>query len=162
MNTQELKEFLDKDVAYELRCLLGAATVWQANRDHEKGFEVVVALDSALVHARCLFNFFTGNGHNDVSVQEFGHGPYPSALYEEWREPLNRHVLHISRGRLTPTNVGNNLHLNEMVIEFVNEMLDLWTRFEKDSADPRVAEIRTKAVDDSRKDAAAKLTAPMW
>lgn len=57
-------------------------------------------MDSAFVHARCLFNFFTeGKGGNDVSVTEFGPtAPYSSAVYDDWQEPLNRHVLHIAKG----------------------------------------------------------------
>ena len=128
LKPHEKSSFIRKELCHELRCLLGAATVWKAFSDAKAGFDVVVAMDSAFVHARCLFNFFTHKkGGYDVSVTEFGpRVPYKSLVYEKWCEPLNRHVLHISKGRATPNNVNSSGHLNKQVKAFSDEILRLW------------------------------------
>lgn len=104
MSNLEKTTFLKEDLYYELRCLLGAATIWQVYREDEQGFHVVVAMDSAMVHARCLFNFFTrGSKRFDIRVADFGCRLFKSGLYDVWEEALHRHVLHISHKRLTPS-----------------------------------------------------------
>src|SRR5262249_14950370 len=130
LKSHEKSPFIRNELCHELRCLLGAVTVWEAFSKAQAGFDVVVAMDSAFVHARCLFNFFTlEKGGNDVSVTEFGPAsPYSSAVYDSWREPLNRHVLHIAKGRTTPTNVVSSGHLNQQVGAFGHEVLGLWDK----------------------------------
>ena len=135
LKAHEKTAFIRKELCYELRCLLGAATVWTAFSNAGAGFDVVVAMDSVYVHARCLFNFFTGSGRNDVSVTEFGPtAPYTSSVYDLWCEPLNRHVLHIAKGRTTPNNLRSSGHLNEQAKVFGNEVLRLWDQLIGDSA----------------------------
>lgn len=71
-------------------------------------------MDSAFIHARCLFNFFTlATSGNDISIVEFGPHAYSSATYTRWKEALHRHVLHINKRRASPTNLKNGAHLNE-------------------------------------------------
>lgn len=133
MTLEQKRSFIQTELCYELRCLLGAATVWQAFKDADAGFDVVVAQDSAFVHARCLFNFFTSlKSKNDISIVEFGPNPYESLVYQLWEEPLNRHVLHISKGRANPNNLKNDTHINEQILVFANEILRLWKQFEAD------------------------------
>lgn len=143
--------FVKEDIYYELRCLLGAATVWTAFSKQEAGFDVIVAMDCAFVHVRNLFNFFTcPKGGNDVSMTKLGpEEPYESELYRVWKRSLNRHVLHISKGRGSPTNLKGGEHLNEQVLPFATEILQLWTRLEKDPA----AATYTSALEKARRDA---------
>lgn len=163
----EKLNFIRSELYHELRCLLGAATVWRAFRESNAGFDVVVAMDSAFVHARCLFNFFTlRKSGNDISVTEFGPAnPYFSSVYKEWEEPLNRHVLHIAKGRMNPTNLGASSHLNEQVATFAREILRLWAELERDPAasifSADVADARARAMQDATNDAGIR-TSPLF
>jgi hypothetical protein len=114
----EKKDFISENLYHELRCLLGAATLWEIFKRSDAGFDVATAMDSAFVHSRCLFNFFTDQGSNDVSLVEFGTARYDSPIFTKWGEPLNRHVLHMSKGRNNPTNVIDGAHLKEQVVVF--------------------------------------------
>lgn len=133
LDTPKTKAFITSDLFHELRCLLGAATIWQAFKNSRRGFDVAVAMDSSFVHARSLFQFFNSSrGGDDVSIADLGLQPYESATYDTWREPLNRHLFHISKGRLSPSNVQGRAHLKDQVLHFANEILDLWKRLEID------------------------------
>lgn len=144
--TSGRSSYVADDLYHELRCLLGAATVWRALRAEQAGFSVIVAMDSAFVHARNLYNFFTlPEGGHDVSVTAFGPAsPYSSATCDAWMEPLNRHVLHMSRGRLNPTNVQSGGHLTKQIETFAHDILRLWRLFE---ADPAAADIAVNLTD---------------
>lgn len=158
MTFTEKQKFINYELHHELRCLLGAATVWQAFKDAGAGFDVVVAQDSAFVHARCLFNFFTSTkSGTDISIVEFGPEAYESPIYEKWKEPLNRHVLHISKGRANPQNLKNGTHLNEQVLDFATEILHLWEKFETDPSASgyaaNLSEARQQAIQHAANDA---------
>jgi hypothetical protein len=167
LKADEKAPFIREQLFHELRRLLGAATVWTAFSDAKAGFDVVVAEDSAFVHARCLFEFFTHRkGGNDVSVTEFGPtAPYTSPAYGRWCGPLNRHVLHIAKGRTTPSNLNSSGHLNEQVKVFADEILLLWDKL---IGDPEAAAFKTdlewaraEAVKDARNDAGTR-TKPIF
>ena len=148
MNPNE--SFVRENLHYELRCLLGATTVWRIFQKNKTGFDVIVAMDAAFVHARCLFAFFTKpkNG-NDRSITEFGPNQYVSSLYNTWCGALNQHVMHINKGRAHPANVINGVHLNEQVEKFAREILDLWIKFENDP----LAQIYSVALREAREEA---------
>jgi len=156
-------DLISDTLYYELRCLLGSATLWDVWRKKpNSGYDVVVAMDSALVHARCLFEVMTkaAKSQHDVSITELEVPARTSALYSRdssWREPLNRHVMHASPGRSTPSNVIDGRHLNEMVINFALEVLTLWRQVESDIGDDDLrdllAEKREQAIADAANDA---------
>jgi hypothetical protein len=166
MTLEEKRRFIQTELCYELRCLLGAATLWQAFKDADAGFDVVVAQDSAFVHARCLFNFFTStkSGH-DISIVEFGPEPYESSIYEMWKEPLNRHVLRIAKGRAKPSNLKKGRHINEQILVFANEILRLWEQFETDPSASdyatNLSKARQCAIQDAANDANGR-TKPLF
>ena len=158
LTEQQKRDFITQDLYYELRCLLGAATLWQAFKTQHRGFDVVVAMDSAFVHARCLYKFFTqSQSSHDISITEFRTSAYQSSLFDTWEKPLNRHVLHISKGRLNPTNTDGTTHLNEHVEDFANDIYKLWVKFENDPLASIFAtellDARIKAVQDASNDA---------
>ena len=158
LTEQQKRDFITQDLYYELRCLLGAATLWKAFKSQNRGFDVVVAMDSAFVHARCLYKFFTQQqSSHDISIVEFGATAYQSSLFDNWEKPLNRHVLHISKGRLNPTNTDSTTHLNEHIGDFASDIYKLWVKFESDPLASTFAtellDARTKAVQDSANDA---------
>ncbi len=163
LKPHEKPGFISDSLYHELRCLLGAATVWQILKNHHAGFDVAVAMDSAFVHARNLFNFFTEDqGGVDVSVTEFGPtDPYPSPVYDEWREPLHRHLLHIAKGRINPTNLHGTAHLKDQVLAFATAILDLWSQLQSDPAAAPyaslLADARARAIQDSINDAGTRI-----
>lgn len=94
--------FIEQELYHELRCLLGATTVWRSLKEDEAGFDVTVAMDSALIHARNLLIFFSSveKSSNSIRVTDFGiEKPYKSEIYSVWKEPLNRHLLHLNKRR---------------------------------------------------------------
>lgn len=163
MTVSEKREFIRVGLHHELRCLLGAATLWRVFQKCDRGFEVVVAMDAAFAHSRCLFNFFTRQKSHDISVVEFGlPKEYSSTLYDIWEDPLHRHVLHISQARTTPSNVQNGEHLNEQVEKFARELLQLWERFESDPAATEYSTVlnltRQQALRHAKNDAAGRIS----
>ncbi len=163
MTNAEKRTFISEDLYYELRCLLGAATVWRAFQKAQAGFDVVVAMDAAFVHARNLFNFLAQQSSNDICVTKLGAAaPFPSQVYKDWKDALHQHVLHIREGRLAPNNVVNGQHINEQVESFAREVLRLWHLWEAEpGAAAYVTEIqraRTRAVADAANDAGQRIS----
>lgn len=160
MDIDDKKKFIKNELYHELRCLLGATTVWKAFVNAEKGFDVVVALDSVLIHARVLFEFFDSRGEHKstLRVDEFGATDFASQIYNQWKASINNHLMHLDARRLKPSNVKKKKgHLNEQPEVFANEILRLWTRFENDpgAADFHqiLKEARSNAVLDAKNDA---------
>ncbi len=167
LTEQQKRDFITNDMHYELRCLLGAATLWQAFKTQHRGFDVVVAMDSAFVHARCLYKFFTQSQSSyDISIVKFGATAYQSNLFDTWEKPLNRHVLHISKGRLNPTNKDSTTHLNEHVEDFANDIYNLWVKFENDplasSFSTELLSSRTTAVPNAANEASKHSISPIF
>jgi hypothetical protein len=166
MTPDEKLDFINDALYHELRCLLGATTVWRAFQEARAGFDVVVAEDSAFVHARCLLNFFTSaTSGNDLSIAEFVPKEYVSPLYIQWKEALNRHVLHVGKGRMKPTNLKGGDHLSEQVEALAREVLRLWQQFETDPTASAYAVVlraaRERAIQDARNDAGER-TNPLF
>jgi len=163
MTPNEKDIFIEKELYHELRCLLGATTLWQTYKKGEMGFDVIVAMDSAFIHARNLFIFFAPtkedkNNKNSIKVMEFGLlKPYSSNVYSDCKEALNRHLFHLNKKRLNATNLKKSGHINEKVEIFAKEVLLLWERFENDAQSSQYHEAlkaaRVRAIEDARNDA---------
>jgi hypothetical protein len=167
MTEQQKRTFITEDLYYELRCLLGATTLWKAFKAQDRGFDVVIAMDAAFVHTRCLYKFFTQQqSSHDISITEFGAVAYSSMLFRAWEEALNRHVLHISKGRLNPTNTDSTTHLNEHVESFAKDIYKLWLKFENDPLASTFAtellDARTRAAQDADNDASKHGISPVF
>ena len=164
MTPAQKRTFIENDLYYELRGLLGSATIWRATQVEQAGFNIVVAMDAAFLHARNLFNFLAAATKNDSSVTEFGvPAPYTSAVYSDWSGALHDHVVHVRPARLQPTNTVGGQHLNQQVEVFAREVLRLWILFESDPAasdfEPELRVAREQAIADSAEDAAGRITA---
>ncbi len=136
MTEDQKINFIENDLNYELRCLIGARAFWHSLKEFDAGFGVIIAMDSALVHTRNLFSFFTKNGKSDVSVVEYGgiSNKYNSQISTLWLETINRYVMHISPGRLVDgSNIKDEGQLSEQIDMFTDEILRLWNLFENDS-----------------------------
>jgi hypothetical protein len=104
------------------------------------GYNVqVYAMDSAFLHARTLFEFFLGKTNDNYygCATEFGVSTLQSDSYTaSWKCPLHRHLMH-AQTRSNPTGLnsaGVEKDLNEMPVDFANEVLRLWKEFERQLA----------------------------
>lgn len=146
----EQTRFIKKDLYDLLKWLLVSTTLWEyyKNIDNSHGEEVALAMHTNIVCSRALFEFFVGQSENDAHITDFGiPHPYTSRRYKNnkppnaWKEPINRHVMHISLGRASihngrrgPTNVIGGKHLKNMMVEFRDEILRMWLKLEGDEA----------------------------
>lgn len=148
LSTRETKRFIRKDLKDALKWLLISTALWKyyAGVDDKHGEEVAMAMHTNLVSARALFEFFICTGDNDAHISDLGiPTPYKSRRYKRgrvrnaWREPINRHLAHLSVGRAGfngarrgPTNVIGKNHLKNMMPIFEKEILRLWNKLEND------------------------------
>ncbi len=139
-------DYLERHLANELHWLLRATYEWKVQADRRfgiNGYHVqVYTMDSAFLHARVLFEFFTKErtGSNYyAAVDQFG---LPAALvsvsYKQWQRPLHAHLMHAQpRDRTPPLTAldGTKKDLSEMAPDFAAEIERLWGEF--------AAELRT-------------------
>lgn len=139
MTYVEQKQFINEHLYNELRWLLCAAASWK--KVVERGTEtypmhfIVYGMDSAFLHARALFEFFTYTQSNSkqrkykVIWKDFGlKEPLISSFYKDWMLPLHHHLMHLEN-RLDITNIINSKHLKDMVFDFAQEIVRLWRDF---------------------------------
>lgn len=167
----ETKRFIRKDLKDTLKWLLISTALWRyySKLDEIHGEEVAMAMHTNLVSSRALFEFFICTSDNDAHISDLGiPSPYKSRRYRNssrrsaWREPINRHLAHISigrvgvnRGKRGPTNVIGNRHLKNMMPEFEAEILRLWNKLENDPNLPSgyrkaLIDVRLRAEDDRK------------
>lgn len=165
LNHNERKEIIDKHLAYELKFLLNAATNWcvyketlerkeKEDKDFPRHF-IVYTLDSALLHARILYEFFTQDKKNNkyyyFSWKDFidcGGKKLESKLYNRWSNYLHAKVVHLQKGRLE-----DNDAINKMVLCFAQDILLLWDEFSEKITNKDYKQLLIKTRDDAIKDA---------
>jgi hypothetical protein len=139
LDHKQKQEYIALHLFNELRWLLGAATEWsiQDQLDLQKvGYDVqVYAMDSALLHARALFEFFvqlpTKNHYS--SSQFLGTVLNSSSYVNDWKGPLHARLMH-AQDRSLPAPLkssGLEKDLNQMPVDFAHEILKLWEQFEE-------------------------------
>jgi hypothetical protein len=130
--------------------MLGAATEWSVQEQLKLGivgYDVVVyAMDSAFLHARTLFEFFTKetNG-NHYGCNEFTGKVLPSPKYDKWAGSLHRHLMHAQTREQTAQLEGFSdglKDLNKMPVDFAIEILRLWEQFEEELFNSDIAEYK--------------------
>lgn len=114
-------------------CATASWSIAKENPNTTPTHFVVYALDSALLHARSLFEFFThtdpARKKNLVTWKDFNlEKAISSELYKEWIKPLHHHVMHLEN-RLDVTNEINGVHLKDMVTKFSAEIINIWRIF---------------------------------
>lgn len=147
MSPEDKKEFIEDHLYHELCSLLEAEAFWQVLKDSRAGCEVSLVMESAFVHARSLFVFFAATKNdkenaNSIKMTDFGIKMYKSSIYSTSKEPLNRHLFHLNKKRLKPTNQNNSGNINEKVKIFADEILRLWEMFEEEKG---LGELRSVA-----------------
>lgn len=100
----QLEHYLEEHLTKELAWLLRAATEWHAQHCMNLGIDgysmQVYALDSTVLHARTLFEFFTQNTSVGQNANYYNCTVYKvpligSILYQfHWRRPIHSHMMH--------------------------------------------------------------------
>ncbi len=156
LNHNQKQEYIGRHLYNELRWLLGAATEWSVQdqlRLEIVGYDVqVYAMDSALLHARTLLEFFTRpTRRNHYSFSDFVDTELlKSDSYANWEDPVHSSLM-LAQDRSGPApleSVGGEKELNEMPVEFAREILRLWKEFEErlgKSSDPGDQELQELA-----------------
>lgn len=139
LNFVELKDYLERHLDNELQWLLRAASEWHVQHQlqlHVSGYSVqVYALDSAFLHARALFEFFTKSTRSNF----YGCDSYHIALLSSlayssgWESILHSFIMH-TQYRSNPRKLRSfdgttTKDLNEMPIDFAREVIRLWREF---------------------------------
>lgn len=129
-------KFIREDLFYELRMLLGAANVIELLDGGKKDNLINYFKDSVYLHSRNLYNFFSNGGRNDAHVEDYSAHDFDCSLYKKkdkdnktWEDALHNHVLHIKNTRINPNNIIDGKHLNEMPLEFVEDIQRLWKKW---------------------------------
>ena len=136
MTNLGLKKFINAHLYNELRYMLCATASWNMAKENPNTTPrhfVVYTMDSALLHARSLFEFFThtdpARKKNLVTWKDFNlEEAINSELYKEWIKPLHHHVMHLEN-RFDVTNEINGVHLKDMVTKFSAEIVNIWSIF---------------------------------
>ena len=147
-----------KDLEYELQILLGASLIidqLEVERKLRDGNIVNYFKDSAYIHIRNLYEFFLSDPKktNDSKVSAFTNHKFNLSFYLLWREPLNRHVLHIAPGRNNPNNVKNGKHLKDQIPSFAKNIEDLWTEWIRATADDQLKQKLENTLADAKRHA---------
>lgn len=133
------REYLRDHLGNELHWLLRAATEWHVQNTLKlniPGYHMqVYAMDSAFLHARALFEFFSKNksgnyyGWDDFVSNKPNGNLYPG----DWSNPLHSNMMH-AQDRSTPKQLTSidgttKKDLNQMPLEFAKEIVSLWRDF---------------------------------
>lgn len=147
MTLSQLTEYLEGPddrtaghLEHELKWLLRAASEWHLQDKIQLGLPgvsvQVYAMDSAFLHARTLFEFFTMNtGDNYYGISAYGLEPIPSHPYTDgWKDKLHAFVMH-AQDRSRPGKLkcvdGTEKDLNKMPVDFAKEIVRVWREFQK-------------------------------
>jgi hypothetical protein len=151
-------DFLRGHVFNELRWLLVATTNWVAtNGTDDRGINHlrVMAMDSALLHARNLYEFWRGERNNVRKV--FAAAGPSSELYvadgERLRKALHRKLFHLDASREFEPLDAEDDHLHERVEEIAHDVLARWDEWQASTGmspfRDMMADVRRWSVDDA-------------
>lgn len=145
LSEEQLKHLIKVDLFYELKHLLCAATEWNAQESlvdfhppkmnqpcfHLKAY----SMDSAFLHARNLYEFFTATTESmkknekwgTLTWQDYsGHAIQTSNKYDkDFREDFHGRLLHLSRSRSTRAPIKDEVTI------LAKDILQLWVGFAK-------------------------------
>jgi len=142
------------DVQYELRMLLGGAAL--AQRFADNGYVTNYFKDSAYLHARILYEFFTQPPTHDASIQQFDHTLLTSTLYPmPLRDRLNRRVMHMNKSRSSNTlhEPPGTVQLNEQIDDIVTDIKALFQAWIAGCTDAQLKTDLTELVKNAEKQA---------
>lgn len=124
----DLNEYIDVHLGYELKYLLVAATTWRAvhdpaSRGRHPPHLVVLAMESAFVHSRVLYEFL----HLEEGwAGRSPHAAATSVLWAEYRTPLHEKVLHPSPRRPYAEGALAGDDLKDRVADLAGDIVQVW------------------------------------
>ena len=120
--------------------LFGAAKLQRLLSSEVPGNPENYLKDSAYVHMRNLYNFFTvSKPGNDSSITQFGDSVIASKLFPSpWKPGLNVDVMHIAGNRANSLNVQNGKHINECIQDFATDIESMWSTWVAATKDPKL------------------------
>lgn len=139
--TNERIKFLKEDLFYELRMLFSASMAVQLFEKLDLGNPTNLLKDSAYVHTRNLYNFFSGEKRYDASIKKYIDHAFDLTLYDKWSKALHTHVLHIKTDRLNKLNVVDGTHINTMIPVFAINIEILWLEWHSQEKNIEIKEI---------------------
>lgn len=159
------QDYIKLHLFNDLRWLLSAATEWSIQDQLKLGVDgyhvQLYAMDSAFLHARALFEFFTKEtSDNHYGSEEFlGRGTVlkSDSYKNQWANPLHKFLMH-AQDRSCPARLktsGGEKDLNRMPVDFACEILRLWEEFEEElgkTSDPAARKLQ-KLAREKRKEA---------
>lgn len=143
----DLNDYIAVHLRYELKYLLVDATTWSAvRREEDRGPHaphlVVMAMESAFVHTRVLYEFLT---HDEGWSKKTPHERKQSDLWDEFKTPMHTKVLHPCANRpYVPTNTSAD-DLKDKVVDLALDVLRLWDEVAGDTAMVHVHDDMTEA-----------------
>ena len=153
----DLTHYIDVHLRYELKYLLVAVTTWKAVHDApQRGPHaphlVVLAMESAFVHTRVLYEFlhleegWAGRSPHAVSV---------SSLWTAYKTPMHEKVLHPSPRRPYEPGAMAGDDLKDRVVDFGSDILTMWRGLGEQPAMRSYAATMTSAADAAVADASS-------
>ncbi|WP_204081383.1 hypothetical protein [Mycobacterium riyadhense] len=162
-----LRKFISEDLYNELRYLLVAATQWAAydqlvdkcgtrvQGDFPRHFKVL-AMDSAFLHSRSLYEFFTSKDGKSskhlLTWKALGLSErLTSPIYDKFRVPLHKRLMHLEPDR------PGEIAIKDEVVTIAKDVLALWDKFAASAEVSKYAaeldEARARAILDSNETA---------
>lgn len=143
LSSVDAKRLINDDLYNELRWMLVAASEWSVcEKDslspNAPSHLQVLALDSACVHIRSLYEFFIDapgkHPRSDTAhaLRDFGVSLPTTALYDDYIEGLNKRIFHLDNFRPMPASRSGNVvntDVNRKIDLLAQDVLDLWDNF---------------------------------
>ena len=173
MSQPDPTDYLERHLYNDLRWLLCAAAEWHVQHTINPDDRIVgqhiklYAMDSAALHARALFEFFTQSTRpNHIGIDLYGLETISSPNYGDrrsnpalgcWSSPLHSHLMHLQDRtvgqRLKSFDGSTMKDLNRMPVDFGHEVVCLWREFirrlQDQDKDKQLATLAQKALDDA-------------
>jgi hypothetical protein len=126
---RDLEPYIETHLVYELKYLLVAAVTWsavdaEADRAPWPDHLVVMAMESAFVHARTLCEFLALE--EGWSKDRSPHDAPPLPLWNEYCEPMHMKVLHPDPRRPYAPGERKGDDLKDRVVDLAQEVLAGW------------------------------------
>ena len=153
MVDRKQKIFIEEDLFYELRMLLGASKTTQLFDEKSMGNPTNFFKDSVYLHIRNLYNFFWGNANNDASVYDYIIHVFDVSLYIKWKKALHKHVLHIKNTRAKADNEVHGEHLNTMTQNFTSDIVNPWKEWIEVTTDKSIKALLEQTLEIAQKEA---------
>ena len=125
--------WVEVHLAYELESLLVASTTWSsarsfADRRDWPPYLVTLSQDSALLHARALYELFgSSKSRWREARRSIGlSAPITSALFDEYERGINDKLHHVSTSRPFVPETFPHDELPDRVLDFAHDVLSIW------------------------------------